>query len=328
MVCPGRRIPSHCSEPHKACFVARAPGDMRSLGPRTLSAAPPCLLELSRVPACAGNTALRELRLFGSSSCTQRSMLPLAALRCMTRLVIGHKFFRAPPGGRAASSRACSSRQAAAAMVDGGFALDTTFKRMLAGLMPQVHGALHVLALLGPLGDALRAEVAQSSRLRGLLVGLDCWSHHSAAPPEPSDAGPGMDVVHPVLPQPFGRAPGNPPQWDTWPYDCPSDDEEYGANVPAWLDVTAQPLATLSDDEMAGMSDGEGSIGAAGGGGGADSGGEHGDLAVGEAGAVAGAEDDDEEEYHFGHFYDPFTGRMVRCLDRNCGARHALCVCG
>ena len=224
-------------------------------------------------------------------------MLPLAALRHMTRLVIGAKFF---PGGRTPTAATT---------------LDSTFKRMLAGLMPQVHGALRVLALLGPLEAALRQEVAQSARFRGLLVGLERWSHiraagAAAAPPlaDPAADGVAADVVHPVLPQPFGRAPVNPTQWDTWPYDCPSDDDEYGANVPAWLDITAQPLATLSDDWEV-FSDGEGSVGAGGEGGG-DGGGEAGGAG---GGAAAGDdEDEDDEEYHFGDFYDPFTGRMVR----------------
>lgn len=244
-------------------------------------------------------------------------MLPLAALRHMTRLVIGAKFFAAGPArGRAASS---SSHHA------GGTPLDTTFKRMLAGLMPQVHGSLRVLALLGPLEAALRHEVVQSARFRGLLVGLERWSHMRAAqaPGGKTDAsgssvaeaeGPRADVVHAVLPQPFGPAPVNPTQWDTWPYDCPSDDDEYGANVPAWLDVTAQPLATLSDDLEA-MSDGEGSVGVGAdddaGGGGAD-GADEDDDAGSAGGGVEAADDEDDEEYHFGHFYDPFTGRMVR----------------
>lgn len=247
-------------------------------------------------------------------------MLPLAALRHMTRLVIGGKFFSTgPTRGRAAATVAGHHAR--------GAPLDTTFKRMLAGLMPQVHGSLRVLALLGPLEAALRHEVAQSARFRGLLVGLERWSHMRSAPAPRGGAdvggggaaeadGPGGDVVHAVLPQPFGQAPVNPTQWDTWPYDCPSDDDEYGANVPAWLDVTAQPLATLSDDLEA-MSDGEGSVGVGGdgdagggGGGGADDGGD----GAGDAGGAgeAAADDEDDEEYHFGHFYDPFTGRMVR----------------
>eukprot|EP00892_Ulva_mutabilis_P002000 jgi/Ulvmu1/11800/UM080_0011.1 len=265
----------------------------------------------------SGNTSLRELRLFGSSACTQRSMMPLAALRYMTRLVIGAKFFAAAPAGRASAVRACTSRQAAAA-ADAAASLDTTFKRMLAGLMPQVQGSLHVLVLLGPLGKTLQQEVAHAHRFRGLLVGLNRWSHMTATRPGaraveayrgmPEPPPPVDGVVHPVLPQPFGRQPVNPTQWDTWPYDCPSDDDEYAANVPAWLDVTAQPDATLSDDEMAGLSDEEGSVGAGGGWGGAE--------AVADDGAgpdeenAEEEEDEDDEQYHFGHFFDPFTGRM------------------
>lgn len=64
----------------------------------------------------------------------------------------------------------------------------------------------------------------------GLPPPVDMPAHAGVA----GSVVPQEDVAHPVLPQPHGPPPLNPAHWDTWPYDCASDDEEYGRNVPAW----------------------------------------------------------------------------------------------
>ena len=110
----------------------------------------------------AGNTRLQQLRLLGSSSCTQRDLLPLAALRHLTRLVIGARFVLPGTAGTVRSSGAASTSAGLAALrlhaysarsATGGHsgssstssrggskrpAIDSTFKRMLEGLLPQV----------------------------------------------------------------------------------------------------------------------------------------------------------------------------------------------
>jgi hypothetical protein len=109
--------------------------------------------------------------------------------------------------------------------------------------------------------------------------------------------------LHPVTPQPHAppRSRAAAPQWDGWPYDEPSDDEEYGENVPAWRDSGADELLSLSENDSDGNdSDGNESDGGEGGDGGGGDG-------------AAAEEDDDEENqiYDFGEFYDPFNRRML-----------------
>lgn len=92
--------------------------------------------------------------------------------------------------------------------------------------------------------------------------------------------------LHPVTPQPHHilLATDTAPQWDGWPYDAASDDDDYGRNVPAWQTdgVDDMLTVTLSEDNEEG--DGSGSDGGSEGGGGG-AGGEEGD----------GDEDEDDE---------------------------------
>jgi hypothetical protein len=141
---------------------------------------------LNEFHRCAANPSLQQLRLMGSSRCTQRNLLCLGSLRHLSRLVIGARFLvegRALADAASAPSHGRTSRLAACAPHGSRPVIDTTFKRVLEGMRPEVGGSLQVLVVKGALEEHMRECLRASIRLRSLQFGMggaSVWSGTSA----------------------------------------------------------------------------------------------------------------------------------------------------
>ena len=131
--------------------------------------------------ATASHRGLRTLRLMGSSALTQRDLVALAPLVCLSRLVLGPGFL----------SRGVTT-------------VTPVFKRVLEGLLSGSGGSLEVLEVQGPLKAVLQQCLSSSLRLRRLLFGRHLGSVWTGAPPRgfllPECADADCMVLSAVLP--------------------------------------------------------------------------------------------------------------------------------